>query len=140
MREIAAKRRRPGQIRETDPVPFSDDEDRITTAGLSPAPLEGGDPIYFGVIGRNSVDDIIAIPFLSPERDALLEYDLVRLIAQLDDPAPPKVAVISSLSAFQGDGTGEGDAFLLREMRRAFEVAPGRSRLPGAAAGNGHAA
>ncbi|HEX5006759.1 MAG TPA: Gldg family protein, partial [Hyphomonadaceae bacterium] len=83
---------------------------------------QGGDPIYFGVIGRNSVDDVIAIPFLAPERDAFLEYDLVRLIAQLDDPAPPRVAVISSLPAFQGDGTGEGDAFLLREMRRAFEV------------------
>lgn len=124
MREIAAKSNGQIRIRETDPEPFSDDEDRITTAGLSPAPLEGGDPIYFGVIGRNSVDDIIAIPFLSPERDAFLEYDLVRLIAQLDDPAPPKVAVISSLPAFQGDGAGEGDAFLLREMRRAFEVAP----------------
>jgi ABC-2 type transport system permease protein len=122
MREIAAKSSGQIRIRETDPEPFSDDEDRITTAGLSPAPLEGGDPIYFGVIGRNSVDDIIAIPFLSPERDAFLEYDLVRLIAQLDDPAPPKVAVISSLPAFQGDGAGEGDAFLLREMRRAFEV------------------
>jgi ABC-type uncharacterized transport system involved in gliding motility auxiliary subunit len=32
--------------------------------------------------------------------------------------------VISSLPAFQGDGTGESDAFLLREMRRSFEVAP----------------
>jgi ABC-type uncharacterized transport system involved in gliding motility auxiliary subunit len=124
MREIAAKSGDRIRIRETDPLPFSDEEDRITAAGLSPAPLEGGDPVYFGVIGRNSVDDIIAIPFLSPDRDAFLEYDLVRLIAQLDDPAPPKVAVISSLPAFQGDGTGESDAFLLREMRRAFEVAP----------------
>jgi hypothetical protein len=47
------------------------------------------------------VDDAIAIPFLAPERDALLEYELVRLISQLDDPAPPKVTVISSLTPFQ---------------------------------------
>lgn len=123
MREIAARSGGRIRIRETDPEPFSEDEDRIAEAGLTPAPLEG-DPVYFGVIGRNSVDDVIAIPFLAPDRDALLEYDLVRLIAQLDDPAPPKVAVISSLPAFQGDGRGEGDAFILREMRRAFEVAP----------------
>jgi ABC-type uncharacterized transport system involved in gliding motility auxiliary subunit len=124
LREIAAKSSGRIRIRETDPEPFSEDEDRIATAGLTPAPTDRGDPVYFGVIGRNSVDDVIAIPFLAPERDALLEYDLVRLIAQLDDPAPPKVAVISSLSPFQGDGTGEGDAFVLREMRRAFDVIP----------------
>lgn len=123
LREIVAQSGGKVRIRETDPEPFSEEEDRILAAGLSAAPL-GGDPVYFGVIGSNSVDDRIAIPFLAPDRDALLEYDLVRLIAQLDDPAPPTVAVISSLPAFQGDGAGEGDAFILREMRRAFEIVP----------------
>jgi ABC-type uncharacterized transport system involved in gliding motility auxiliary subunit len=123
LRELSARGGDKVRVRETDPEPFSEAEDQITAAGLQPAPT-GRDPIYFGVIGRNSVDDVIAIPFLAPERDALLEYDLVRLIAQLDDPAPPKVAVISSLPAFEGDGTGQGDASILREMRRAFEVAP----------------
>jgi ABC-type uncharacterized transport system involved in gliding motility auxiliary subunit len=124
LRELAARSSGRIGIRETDPEPFSDEEDRITAAGLQPAPTDGGDPIYFGVIGRNSVDDVIAIPFLAPERDALLEYELVRLIAQLDDPAPPKIAVISSLPAFRGDGAEEGGASILREMRRAFEVIP----------------
>jgi ABC-type uncharacterized transport system involved in gliding motility auxiliary subunit len=123
LRELSARGGDKVRVRETDPEPFSEAEDQITAAGLRPAPT-GRDPIYFGVIGRNSVDDVIAIPFLAPERDALLEYDLVRLIAQLDDPAPPKVAVISSLPAFEGDGTGQGDASILREMRRAFEVVP----------------
>ncbi len=124
MKEIAARSNGHVKLRETDPEPFSETEDRITAAGLQPAPTDKGDPIYFGVIGVNSVDDRIAIPYLAPERDAMLEYELVRLIAQLDDPAPPKVAVISSLAAFQGDGSGQGDAFVLREMRRAFEVVP----------------
>ncbi len=126
VKEIAARSNGKVKVRETDPEPFSDDEDRITAAGLQPAPTptQGGDPIYFGVIGTNSVDDRIAIPYLAPERDAMLEYELVRLIAQLDDPAPPRVAVISSLPSFQGDGTGERDAFVLREMRRAFDVVP----------------
>jgi ABC-2 type transport system permease protein len=124
MKEIAARSGGKVKLRETDPEPFSETEDRITAAGLSPAPTDKGDPIYFGVIGSNSVDDRIAIPYLAPERDAMLEYELVRLIAQLDDPAPPKVAVISSLAAFQGDGAGQGDAFVLREMRRAFEILP----------------
>lgn len=133
MNEIAARSNGRVRIRETDPEPYSDNEDRITAAGLTSASSGESDPIYFGVIGRNSVDDIIAIPYLAPERDAMLEYDLIRLIAQLDDPEPPKVAVLSSLPGFQGDGTGEGDAFVLREMRRAFEIAPvdpGFSALP----------
>jgi ABC-type uncharacterized transport system involved in gliding motility auxiliary subunit len=124
MHEIAARANGKVRITEIDPEPFSEDEDRISSAGLTPAPTEGGDPLYLGVIGRNSVDDVIAIPYLAPERDANLEYDLVRLIAQLDDPAPPKVAVISSLPAYQGDGRGQGDAFVLKEMRRAFDVVP----------------
>jgi ABC-2 type transport system permease protein len=124
MNEIAARSGGKIRIREINPEPYSDDEDRITAAGLQSASSGDSDPVYLGVIGRNSVDDIIAIPYLAPERDAMLEYDLIRLIAQLDDPAPPKVAVLSSLPGFQGDGTGEGDAFVLREMRRTFEVAP----------------
>ena len=72
---------------------------------------------------HNTVDDNIAIPFLAPERDALLEYELVRLISQLDDPSPPKIAVISSLLAYQADPSEPGAAFILREAKRAG-VAP----------------
>ena len=74
----------------------------------TPAPTDGGEPLYFGVIGHNTSADHIAIPFLAPERDALLEYELVRLISQLDDPAPPKVAVLSSLLPYQLHPTETG--------------------------------
>ncbi|MBK8840029.1 MAG: Gldg family protein [Hyphomonadaceae bacterium] len=122
MNEIAAQSGGKVKARETEPEPFSDEEDRVVAAGLTPAPTNGPDPIYFGVIGHNTVDDNIAIPFLAPERDALLEYELVRLISQLDDPAPPKVAVISSLLAYQRDPSEPGAAFVLREARRAFDI------------------
>jgi ABC-type uncharacterized transport system involved in gliding motility auxiliary subunit len=122
MNEIAARSGGKVKIRETEPEPFSDEEDRVVAAGLTPAPTNGADPIYFGVIGHNTVDDNIAIPFLAPERDALLEYELVRLISQLDDPAPPKVAVISSLLAYQADPSEPGAAFVLREAKRAFDI------------------
>ena len=122
MNEIAAQSSGKVKVRETEPEPFSDEEDRVVAAGLTPAPTNGADPIYFGVIGHNTVDDNITIPFLVPERDALLEYELVRLISQLDDPAPPKVAVISSLLAYQADPSEPGAAFILREARRAFDI------------------
>ncbi len=133
MNEIAARSGGKVRVRETDPAPFSEEEDRVAAAGVVPMQADGGDPVYLGVIGRNAVDDVIAIPTLTATRDGQLEYDLVRLVAQLDDPAPPRVAVISSLPAWAGDGTSEGDAFILREMRRAFEIVPvenGFSELP----------
>lgn len=122
MAEIAAQSEGKVKIRELSPEPFSDDEDRVIAAGLSPAPTQGGEPLYFGVIGHNTSADDIAIPFLAPERDALLEYELVRLISQLDDPAPPKVAVLSQLLPYQLHPTEEGSAFILREGARAYEI------------------
>lgn len=111
------------RVEEGDPAPFSEEEDAALEAGLTPAPSDApGDPVYLGVVGTNAIADRIAIPFLSPDRDALLEYDLVRLIAQLDNPKPPTIALLTSLPAFQGDGRGQGDALILREMARSFRV------------------
>lgn len=122
MAEIAAQSEGKVKLREVEPEAFSEEEDRVAAAGLSPAPSNGGEPLYFGIIGRNTSADNITIPFLAPERDALLEYELVRLISQLDDPAPPKVAVLSSLLAYQLHPTEQGSAFMLREGARAYEI------------------
>ena len=122
MTEIATFSGGKVKLREIEPEPYSEEEERIAGAGLTPAPTDRGDPLYIGVIGHNTVDDAIAIPFLAPERDALLEYELVRLISQLDDPAPPKVTVISSLTPFQLHPAEPQAAFLLREARRAYDI------------------
>jgi ABC-2 type transport system permease protein len=121
---IAARSGGKVRIRETDPEPFSEEEDRVALAGIQALGDGAEDPIHLGLIGRNSVDDEIVIPFLSPDRDALLEYDLVRLIAQLDNPDPAEVVVLSGLPAFASDGRSETDPLLLREMARAFRVTP----------------
>lgn len=122
MTEIAARSGGKVKITEIDPEPFSTEEDAVTAAGLTPAPAAGPDPVYLGVIGSNTVDDRITIPYLASERDALLEYELVRLISQLDNPAPPRIAVISSLLAYQADPGDPAGAFILREARRSFDV------------------
>jgi len=122
MAEIAAQSEGKVKLREAEPEAFSEEEDRVVAAGLEPAPTDGGEPLYFGIIGTNTSADNITIPFLAPERDALLEYELVRLISQLDDPAPPKVAVLSSLLSYQLHPTEAGSAFILREGARAYEI------------------
>ena len=111
------------QIREIDPAPFSREEDEVIDAGITAIETGGTDPLYFGLIGRNRVDDVRVIPFLSPDSESTLEYDLTRLIVRLDRPDPPVVTVLTSMRGMQGDGRDEG-YFILREAAKSFRIQP----------------
>ena len=81
-----------------DPEPFSETEDRAMAYGLQGAPLDqGGEQVYFGLVGTNLLDDERSISFFQPERERFLEYDLTRLIYELSNPKRPVVGVISAL-------------------------------------------
>ena len=120
------------RIREIDPAPFSPEEDEALAAGIAAVSTNGDDPLYFGIIGRNAVDDQRILPFLAPEREVTLEYDLTRMISRLDDPDPARVGVLSSLPGMTAPG-GEGGYALLADIANAFElvpIAPGFQALP----------
>lgn len=109
------------RVREIDPKPFSEAEDEALAAGISATPAAGSDPLYFGIIGRNTIDDLRLIPFLAPERETTLEYDLTRMIARLDNPEPPKVGILSSLPGMRALG-GESGYVVLQDIGRSFTV------------------
>lgn len=109
------------RVREIDPKPFSEAEDEALAAGISAIPAAGNDPLYFGVIGRNTIDDLRLIPFLAPERETTLEYDLTRMIARLDNPEPPRVGIISSLPGMKALG-GESGYVVLQDIGRSFSI------------------
>src|SRR5262249_17222593 len=50
-------------VEEIDPEPFTDAEDQATSAGLTGAPTDSGDAIYFGLVGTNRIDGREVIPF-----------------------------------------------------------------------------
>lgn len=108
-------------VREVDPTPFSEAEDEALAAGMQAVPTQGNDPLYFGLMGRNTVDDTRIISFLAPEQSGTLEYDLTRMIARLDDPEPPRIGLITALQGMQGDGVETGYA-VLRDMTRSYTV------------------
>jgi ABC-type uncharacterized transport system involved in gliding motility auxiliary subunit len=92
-----------GQIRLTviDPEPFSEAEDQAVAFGIRQLPLsETGDMAYFGLVGTNSVDQELAIPFFQPNREQSLEYELTKLIYNLAHPKKRVVGVISGLPVF----------------------------------------
>jgi gliding motility-associatede transport system auxiliary component len=81
-----------------DPLPFSEDEDRATGLGLQAVPTgQGGENIFFGLAGTNSTNGKSVIPFLQPDKEAFLEYDIAKMIHELSEPKKPAVGLISSL-------------------------------------------
>ncbi len=81
-----------------DPTPFTPVEDRAVSYGLQQIPLEGVEgTVFFGLAGSNMTDDVETIPFLQPDREALLEYDLTKMIYSLSQGSSGKVGIIGSL-------------------------------------------
>ena len=111
------------RLREIDPAPFSVAEDEALAAGLVAVDTNGGDPLYFGLIGRNSVDDERVIPFLAPEQETSFEYDLTRMIVRLDRPEPARIGLLSTLPGMSAV-TPEAGYVILRDMGKTFNVEP----------------
>ena len=88
-------------IEKYDPQPDSDAEDSARLDGLEPQPLSGGDNFYLG-LAVSLADTRVAIPFLAPNRERQLEYDLTRAITQVLSPDKPVVGVLSALPVFGG--------------------------------------
>jgi ABC-type uncharacterized transport system involved in gliding motility auxiliary subunit len=98
LEEFAAQSQGRLILQEIDPLPFSEDEDRAAQYGLEPVNLgTGGEAIYFGLAGSNSVGSIDVIPFFQPDpaKEAFLEYDLARLVYNLANPDKVVVGLLS---------------------------------------------
>ena len=109
------------RFREIDPAPFSEAEDEALAAGLIAVDTNGGDPLYFGLIGRNAVDDERVIPFLAPEQETSLEYDITRMLARLDRPEPARIGLLSTIPGMNVLSEDTGYA-IRREMGKTFIV------------------
>ncbi len=118
------------EIQKLDPVPDSDAEDSARLDGIEGQMRLGGEPIYLG-ISVSMLDQKEAIPFLSPDRERLLEYDLSRAISRVMTPEKPIVGVMSPLPvqgqqmnpmmARMGQG-GQQPWVFLNELQRDFKV------------------
>lgn len=108
-----------------DPEPFSPEEDRAVGFGLSGVPIsEAGDLGYFGIAATNTTDDTDVIPFLTPQREQFLEYDLTRMINNLANPKKKVIALVSGIPV-DSDPLKKYKAWaLIDQLRQFFEVRP----------------
>ena len=91
-------------LQEVDPEPFTPEEDEATADGLSGAPTESGDNVYFGLVGTNTIDGKEVNPFFSDDREAYLEYDISSLVYRLSTPKKSLLGIISGLPLDTGAG------------------------------------
>lgn len=86
-------------VKHLDPKPDSDAEDSANLDGVEGQMLQSGDRIYLG-LAVEFVGKKVALPFLSPDRERLLEYDISRAIASVLTDEKPTIGVMSSLPIF----------------------------------------
>ncbi|HEU0151825.1 MAG TPA: Gldg family protein [Arenimonas sp.] len=98
LEEVAARSDGQVTLEVIDPEPFSEAEDQAEAHGLQSIPLgTSGDKLYFGLVGLNSTDGETVMPFIQPDKEAFLEYDVAKLISTLSIDTQPVVAIISGL-------------------------------------------
>ena len=119
-----------GHVRftEVNVRPFTEQEDQAQQAGIQPVRAdENSDPIYFGLTGANAIDDKRTIPFFDPARESFLEYEVTRLIFELEHPDRTRIALITALpmdpaTAANARGAPSGQSVFATEMGRLFNV------------------
>ncbi|MDX2419291.1 MAG: Gldg family protein [Xanthomonadales bacterium] len=90
-------------LQRVNPVPFSPEEDQAAQYGLQGVPVgTAGDTLYFGLVGTNALDGLEVMPFLQPDKEKFLEYDLAKIIFSLSHPRHKKVGLISGLDMKPG--------------------------------------
>jgi ABC-type uncharacterized transport system involved in gliding motility auxiliary subunit len=108
------------------PRPDSDEEDAAQLDGIEPQQLMSGEQFYLG-IAVNQLDRKQTIPAITPQRERLLEYDLVRAIARVGSTERPKIGLMAGLPVmgerFNPYTRQPSEPWVLaNELKRDFEV------------------
>ena len=90
-------------VEKYDPAPDSDAEDSANLDGIEAQPVNTGEKFYLG-LSISHLDQRVAIPHMSPERETLLEYDLTRAISQVSKKTKPVLGIMTALPMFGSPG------------------------------------
>jgi ABC-type uncharacterized transport system involved in gliding motility auxiliary subunit len=109
-----------------NPKPDSEEEDAAQLDGIEPQQLYSGEQFYLGA-AVSQLDRKQAIAVISPQRERLLEYDLIRAIARVAQPERPRVGLMAGLPVlgerFNPFTRQSSDPWVLaNELKREFEV------------------
>ena len=109
-----------------NPKPDSEEEDAAQLDGVEPQQLMTGEQFYLGA-SVSQLERKQVLPNIAPQRERLLEYDLIRAIARVASPERPKVGLMSALPVtgekFNPFTRQSSDPwYLALELRREFDL------------------
>jgi ABC-type uncharacterized transport system involved in gliding motility auxiliary subunit len=118
-------------VERLDPQPDSEAEDSARVDGVEGRPTGpfGSDKVYLG-IAVNLLDQKFVLPWLAPDRERLLEYDLSRAIDRVASASRPVIGVMTVLPVWgdapdplmrPGQSGGQEWAFIT-ELKKDFTV------------------
>ncbi len=136
LQEMVARSRGHVRLQIIDPVPYSDDEASAEGSGLTAANGgSNGERVFFGLAGSamsggvdsDSTDDrvpekTLAIPFFDPAREAFLEYDIAKLLYELNQTRKPPIGVVSSLPIAGNPVLSEQPWTVMQQLNQLFDV------------------
>jgi len=112
------------QLQVVDAKPFSEDEDRAVAFGITPFRASSGDQVFFGLAATDSTNGSATIKTFSPEREAFLEYDLTRLVAELGNRGKPVVALFDGLGLYGNPQMRIPVQQSIAQIQQFFDVKP----------------
>ena len=85
-------------LKVVDPQPFSEAEDIAKAAGIAPITADGaGRTLMLGLLVSGATDQRECLPYLNPQEEAFLEYDVSRAIISVSRAQRAKVALVTGL-------------------------------------------
>jgi len=114
------------RVEKYNPRPDSEEEDAAQLDGIEAQQLPSGETFYLG-IAVSQLDRKQAIAAVTPQRERLLEYDLLRAIARTAAAERPRIGLMSGLPVmgekFNPYTRQSSDPWVLaNELKREFEV------------------
>ncbi len=133
LQEMVARSEGRIHLQIVDPVPYSDDEASAEGNGLTP--VDGGsngERVFFGLVGSAIESEAnnasapaagtLSIPFFAPGRETFLEYDIAKLLYELNQINKPRVGLISSLPMTGNPLTGTPPWAVTTQLEQLFSV------------------
>jgi len=111
-----------------DPRPDGEYEDQAQLDGIEPQQLFSGEQFYLG-LAVSQLDRKQSIPAITPQRERLLEYDIVRAIARVGSAERPVIGLMSAMPVlgerFNPMTRQSSEPWVLAsELKRDFNVKP----------------
>ncbi len=136
LQEMVARSHGRIRLQVIDPVPYSDDEASAEGGGLIAANGgSNGERVFFGLAGsamppvterdgdeEGAPEKTLSIAFFDPSREPFLEYDIAKLLFELNQAHKPEIGVLSSLPIDGDLALGEQPWAVMQQLGQLFDL------------------